>query len=239
MNDSTSMATANFFDPDAWCGLDLAGHRKLLANELTDRLGAGLGIREVMIESGPVARPYDLTVLVETDVGRLRTHLWSHDQAVIFCDPAIHPANRKQIGPDLAVTAAATRLKLRLRVPYDLEPRGLVIRLQPEPGVTRTWTAEHSRFRRKTAVTREDVVEKADDLDVRDLLAHFYVGPSLRLVSGAGEAFLLPEAVEVEGRLVTLCRHCEHWSEGSHPTCPNCRAEPVETVLASRPPKRR
>jgi hypothetical protein len=74
-------------------------------------------------------------------------------------------------------------------------------------------------------------------VDLRDLLAHFYSGPSLRAVAEDGTAFLLPAATEEEGRLVTLCLACRHWSEGSAATCPDCGGA-VETVLAARPARR-
>ena len=38
--------------------------------------------------------------------------------------------------------------------------------MEPEPGVQRTWSAEHSTFRKRTAVVREDRVERPGDLDV-------------------------------------------------------------------------
>lgn len=222
------------FDPDAWCGLGFHEHRERLARALEEALAGVEGVREVRVEAGTVGREYDLTALVETDVGRLRTPLWSHDRATIFCDASIHPANREPLAPGRATADAADRLRRRLRVPYTLESRGLTVTLEPEPGVTRTWTAEHSRFRRRTAVTREDLVEDSADVDVRDLLAHFYTGPSLRLVGADGAAFLLPAAAEVEGPLVTLCRAGRHWADGVHERCPECGGV-VEVVVAARP----
>jgi hypothetical protein len=123
-------------------------------------------------------------------------------------------------------------------VPFTLEARGLTLKLEPEPGVERTWTAERSRFRNRTAVTREDVVTaKAAEMDVRDLLAHFYTGPSLRAVADDGTAFLLPAASDEEGRLVTLCAACGRWHDDASAACPDC-GDPTEVVLATRPPRR-
>lgn len=229
---------ASAFEPEVWDSLSLAERRDALAEAIAEGLGDGVGVRSVTIEIGPIGREYDLTVLVETDVGRLRTPLWSHARAQIFVDRSIHAANRAQIGPSVAVRDAVERLRTRIAVPYRLESRGLTFEQTPEEGVARTWTAEHSRFRKRTAVTREDLVERAADLDVRDLLAHFYSGPSIRLVSPEGESFLLNEAVEVEGELVTLCRSCSHWSPGSAEVCGKCGGNAVDTVVAARPPKR-
>lgn len=225
-------------DPEEWCSLDLAGRRARLVAALEAALAGTDGLTAVVVEVGPIGREYDLTAVAETDVGRLRTPLWSHARATIFCDPSVHPANRAQYAPADAVRDAADRLRRRLAVPYRLESRGLTITLSPEAGVERTWTAEHSLFRKRTAVTREDRIERPGDLDVRDLLAHFYTGPALRLVNETGENFLLPEASEAEGPLVTLCLDCDRWSEGAKERCPNCDGERVETVIAVRPGRR-
>lgn len=221
---------------NTWCELDLPARRNRLAAALAEELAGIPGLLDVVIEVGPIGREYDLTAVVETDVGRLRTPLWSHARATIYCDLSIHPANREQFSPDVAVRAAADRLRRRLAVEYRLESRGLTVTMSPETGVTRTWTAEHSRFRRRTAVTREDVIEEASpDLDVRDLLAHFYAGPSLRLIGEKGEAFLLPAAGEVEGPPVTLCHACKQWSDGLIAECPHCGSDRVDPVIAVRP----
>jgi hypothetical protein len=222
------------FDPDAWCALDLTARRRALAGALASALAGVEAVTAVAIEVGPIGREYDLTAMVETDVGRLRTPLWSHARATIFCDSSIHPANRRQLSPGPAVEAAADRLRRRLAVPFRLEARGLTITLAPAEGVERTWTAEHSAFRRRTAVVREDRVQRAGDLDVRDLLAHFYTGPSLRLVSDAGEPFLLPSASDAEGPRVTLCHACHHWGEGVTPRCPHCGSDAVDPIVAAR-----
>jgi len=225
-------------DPDLWCPLSDRERRELLARAVHDALRDEAGVTGARIEVGPVERPYDYTAVVETDVGDLRTPLWSHAKATIFCDPSVHAANRRQLAPAAEVDRAADRLRRRLAVPFTLETRGLTLTLAPEPGVERTWTAERSRFRNRVAVTREDVVTaKAEDGDVRDLLAHFYTGPSLRAVAGDGTAFLLPAQVEAEGRLVTLCERCGKWREGAAEACADCGG-PVEVVLASRPPRR-
>jgi hypothetical protein len=221
-------------DLERWCSLSFAERRDLLASALLEALDGAEGLSGVRIEPGPVGREYDMSAVAETDVGRLRTPLWSHARAGIFCDSSIHPANRVQVGPQQAVREAADRLRRRLAVPYTLESRGLTISWSPEEGVERTWTAEHSLFRKRTAVTREDRVQQAGELDVRDLLAHFYTGPSLRLVSDKGEAMLLPGAGEVEGEVVTLCRGCRHWSDGGHDRCSECGSERVEAVIAAR-----
>lgn len=231
------MSHPELFDPDAWCPLSFAEHRALLAAAVRAAIGHEDVVRDVVIESGTLGREYDLTVLVETDVGRMRTPLWSHARATIFCDPSIHPANRGQLAPGKAVAEAAARIRARIAVPFSLESRGLTVTLSLEEGVERVWTSERSRFRNRTAVTREDRVRDADDVDVRDLLAHFYEGPSLRLVGEDGTTFLLPEAVEVEGPLVTLCHGCGRWSEGAGPTCPGCGAD-GDVVIAARPPRR-
>ena len=194
-------------------------------------------MRDTRIEAGTVDRPYDYTAVVETDVGNLKTPLWSDARARIFCDPSIHAANRRQLAPGLDLRKAAEQLRSRLDVRFSLETRGLTLAMTPEPGVQRTWTAERARFRDRTAVSREDVIEKAADVDLRDLLAHFYSGPSLRAVAEDGTAFLLPAASEEEGRLVTLCLACRRWAEGAAATCAECGG-PVETVLAARPARR-
>ena len=224
-------------DPDLWCPLTDRERREALARALLEALEGAPGVRGTRIEVGPVDRPYDYTAVAETDVGDLKTPLWSHARAQVFCDGSIHAANRKQIAPGLEVERAAERLRRRLAVPFTLEARGLQLTLEPEAGVERTWTAERSRFRNRTAVTREDVVAKAADVDVRDLLAHFYTGPSLRAVGPDGEAFLLPAGSEEEGRLVTLCPACGRWEEGSRATCAHCGAA-ADTVMAVRPGRR-
>src|SRR4051812_43456233 len=165
--------------PDLWGALDDRERREALARAMFDALRDAPGVKGARIEVGPVERPYDYTAVIETDVGDLRTPLWSHARATIFCDPSIHSANRKQLAPALEVDRAAERLRRRLGVPFTLESRGLTLKLEPEPGVERTWTAERSRFRSRTAVSREDVVAAAPaEIDVRDLLRHFYTGPS-------------------------------------------------------------
>jgi len=225
-------------DPDLWCPLTDRERRELLARAVHDALRDAPGVTGARIEVGPVERPYDYTAVVETDVGDLRTPLWSHARATIFCDPSIHVANRKQLAPAIDLERAAERLRRRLAVPFTLESRGLTLKLEPEPGVERTWTAERSRFRSRTAVSREDVVTaKTEEVDVRDLLAHFYTGPSLRAVAEDGTAFLLRAQGEEEGRLVTLCVACGKWTEGSAAACPDC-AGPTEVVMAVRPPRR-
>lgn len=223
-------------DPEAWSALSDRERRGRLADALGAALEGAPGVRGARIEVGTVERPWDLTAVAETDVGDLRTPLWSHARAEIFRDGSIHPANRRQVAPGPEVEAAAARLRSRLDVRFTLESRGLELALEPEPGVRRTWTAERARFRSRTAVTREDVVENADVEDVRDLLAHFYVGPSLR-VSDGEEAWLLPAAAEVEGETVTLCRACRRWSDGAHARCPDCGG-PADPVVAARPPRR-
>ena len=229
--------SGGLFDPEEWCGGSFTEHRERLAEALRDELGAMEGVTEVVVEAGTVGREYDLTAMVETDVGRLRTALWSHARAAIYCDPSVHPANRAQLAPGHAVREAADRLRRRLGARFSLESRGLTVEMSPEEGVVRTWTAERALFRNRTAVTREDRVENAGDVDVRDLLAHFYVGPSLRVTGADGTAFLLPEASEVEGPLATLCHACGRWSEGAHASCPDCGAV-GEIVIAARPPRR-
>ena len=224
-------------DPEAWCALGFAEQRALLAAALRERLGGSEGVNDVVIEAGTIGREYDLTAMVETDVGRLRTPLWSHARAAIYCDPSVHGANRRQLAPALAVEEAADRVRRRLSVRFSLESRGLTVTMTPEEGVERLWTAERSLFRNRTAVTREDRVHNAGEVDVRDLLAHFYTGPSLRVTGEDGSAFLLPEASEAEGPLVSLCHACRRWSDGAHPSCPDC-GEPVDVVTAARPPRR-
>jgi hypothetical protein len=224
-------------DPQRWCGLNFAEHRRHLADALAAELSDQEFVSEVVIEAGSVGREYDLTAAVRTDVGTLRTALWSHARAMIHCDASVHPANRAQFAPMLAVREAADRLRRRLAVPYALESRGLTITLHPEDGVERLWTAERSKFRNRTAVTREDRVLNAGEVDIRDLLAHFYTGPSLRMVSEGGEAMLLPEASEVEGTLVSLCHACGRFRTGSHDRCAECDGV-SEVVVAARPSRR-
>lgn len=231
------MEFPELFDPDLWCPLTGRERRDRLAAALLAELKDAPGVMDTRIEVGPVDRPHDYTGVVETDVGDMKTPLWSHARAVVFCDPSIHSANRRQLAPGLEVQRAAARLRTRLDVRFALETRGLTLTLSPEPGVERTWTAERARFRDRTAVTREDVIARAGDVDLRDLLAHFYTGPSLRVVGQDGEAFLLPAASEEEGRLVTLCQACHRWQEGSAEECAECGG-PVDTVLASRPGRR-
>jgi hypothetical protein len=224
-------------EPDLWAALTDRERRELLAAALLAALKDAPGVSGTRIEVGPVERPYDYTGVAETDVGDLRTPLWSHARATIYVDPSIHPANRKQLAPGPEVAKAAERLRARLAVPFALESRGLTVTMVPEPGVQRTWVAERARFRDRTAVSREDVVAKAGDVDVRDLLAHFYTGPSLRMVAEDGTAFLLPASSEEEGRLVALCQACAHWSEGPASACPACGG-PVDVVRAVRPTRR-
>lgn len=224
-------------EPGAWSELGFAEHREILAAALREALAGAAGVEEVTLEAGGVGSEYDFTAVVATDVGRLRTPLWSHARAMIYGDPSVHPANRAQLAPLHAVREAADRLRRRLEVPYALESRGLTVKLQPEPGVERVWTAERSLFRNRTAVTREDRVLDSAEVDVRDLLAHFYVGPSLRLVPEEGEPFLLPAATEAEGPVVSLCWSGGHFTEGAHASCPTC-GERAEVVVAARPPRR-
>lgn len=232
------MEDPELHDPDLWCPLTPPERRERLAHAIHAALADLPFVQGARIEVGSVDRPFDYTAVVATDVGELKTPLWSHARAQVFCDPSIHPANRRQLAPGPEVQRAAERLRRRLTARYTLESRGLSLEMEPEPGVRRTWTAERARFRNRTAVTREDVVANADEVDVRDLLAHFYTGPSLRVEGeGGGEPFLLPAAVEEEGRLVTLCPACGHWAEGALPACPSCGA-PGEVALAVRPPRR-
>jgi hypothetical protein len=237
---TSEMATdaPELHDPDLWGALTDRERREALARAMSDALKDAPGVKGTRIEVGPVERPYDYTAVAETDVGDLRTPLWSHARATVFCDPSIHPANRRQLAPAAEVERAVDRLRRRLAVPFTLEARGLTLRLEPEPGVERTWTAERSRFRNRTAVSREDVVTaKAAEMDVRDLLAHFYTGPSLRAVGDDGTAFLLPPSSDEEGRIVSLCPACGRWHEGTTSPCPACGAA-TEVVVAARPPRR-
>ena len=231
------MSYPELLDPDLWCPLSPAERRELLARALYDAIQDAPGVGGARIEIGPVDRPFDYTAVAETDVGDLKTALWSNARSMIFCDASIHSANRRQLAPGPEVERAADRLRRRLTVSYTLESRGLTLKMEPEPQVERTWTAERARFRNRTAVTREDVVTNAAEVDVRDLLAHFYSGPSLRAVGEDGTAFLLPAATEEEGRHITLCIACGRWEEGSHDRCSTCDG-PVESVVASRPARR-
>ncbi|CAN5666745.1 hypothetical protein BH23GEM6_BH23GEM6_20670 [soil metagenome] len=231
------MDESALLDPGAWCELSFSEHRRLLGEALRQALHDAAWVTEVSIEAGTLGREYDLTAAVRTDVGTLRTELWSHARAMTYCDGSVHPANRAQFAPGLAVSQAARRLLGRLSVPYALESRGLTIRMEPEAGVERVWTAERSLFRNRTAVTREDRVLNSGDVDVRDLLAHFYSGPSLRLVGEDGDAMLLPERSETEGRVVSLCPVGRHFSEGSHESCPECGGL-TEVVIAARAGRR-
>lgn len=230
---------AELLEPDLWCALPDPDRRRLLAESLHAALRDAPGVRGARVQVGPAERAYDLVAVLETDVGDLRAPLWSHVRASIFCDASIHPANRRQIGPGIALQRCVDDLRRRLAVPLTLEARGASISLAPEDGVERTWTAERSRFRGKTLVTREDRVSNPpDDLDLRDLLAHFYTGPGLRLLDPEGNALLLPARAEPEdGPLVSLCEGCGRWTEGPVPACPHCRA-PVNTVVAMRPARR-
>ena len=233
------MATDALHDPDLWSALSDRERREALASALLDALRGAPGVKGARIEVGPVERPYDYTAVAETDVGDLRTPLWSHARATIFCDASIHPANRRQLAPAAEVERAAERLRRRLAVPFTFEARGLTLKLEPEPGVERTWTAERSRFRNRTAVSREDVVTAASgDTDVRDLLAHFYTGPSLRAVGEDGTAFLLPGQSDEDGRTVSLCSACDRWHDGDVPQCTGCGAPTDVVVVARRAPRR-
>lgn len=232
------MSEIDLLDPDGWCALSFAEQREALAAAVSAALPAEAGVVGVQIEAGALGREYDLTVLLETDVGRMRAPLWSHARASIFCDPSVHAANRRQLAPGLAVAEAVDQLRRRLGASFRLESRGLTITLTPEDGVERVWTAERSLFRNRTAVSREDrVLNPAGDIDVRDLLAHFYTGPSLRVQGADGEAFLLPAASEVEGPLVSLCQACSRWMPGAHDACEECGG-PTDVVVAARPPRR-
>ena len=232
------MNETTLFEPDLWCSLSLAEHRTFLAEALLRELGAEAGVTGAAIQVGPMDRPYDLTAVIETDVGPLRTPLWSHARASIFCDVSIHPDNRRQLAPGSALQEAADRLRRRLAVPFRLESRGLTVTLRLEDGVERVWSAERSLFRGKTAVSREDRVENPGDVDLRDMLAHFYSGPALRLVAEDGTAFLLPAATEGEdANLLSLCYRCHWWEDGSHSECRNCGAA-MDIVAATRPVRR-
>jgi hypothetical protein len=223
---------------DAWCALNVAELRALLGDAARSDLSSIPGVEEVEIEAGSVGREYDLTLAVRTDTGVLRAPLWSHARAMVFHDRSVHPANRSNFAPHAALDEAIARIRERLEVPFALESRGLVITISPEPGVERTWTADQSRFRKRTAVTREDrVIDPPAEMDVRDLLAHFYDGPSLRLVADDGAPFLLPGSDGAEGPLISLCQSCRHWSDGSLPECPECGSA-VDTIIAARPPRR-
>jgi hypothetical protein len=224
-------------EPQSWCGLTFPEHRALLAEALREALREVACVSEIVIEAGTIGREYDFAAAVRTDVGTLRTPLWSHARAMIYCDGSIHPANRAQFSPAGAVREAADRLLRRLEVPYALESRGLTVTLAPEDGVERVWTAERSMFRNRTAVTREDRVLNPGEVDIRDLLAHFYTGPSLRLVSESGEAMLLPEAGEAEGAVVSLCHRCGRFQEGSVESCSECGGV-ADVVVAARPSRR-
>jgi hypothetical protein len=225
-------------EPDLWCERTFPERRAMLAEALRQQLGDIDAVNEVMIEAGTVGREYDLNAAVGTDVGWLRTALWSHARAMIFCDGSIHEANRRQLAPAIAVREAADRLRRRLGARFELESRGLTVRYAVEPAVERIWSAERSRFRNRTAVVREDRVEnEPEGGDLRDLLARFYSGPSLRVEGADGTVFLLPEATDVEGPLVTLCHACGHWEAGAHPSCPSCGGA-TDVVVAARPPRR-
>jgi hypothetical protein len=81
------------------------------------------------------------------------------------------------------------------------------------------------------------VTTPAAETDVRDLLAHFYTGPSLRAVADDGTAFLLAASHDEEGRRVSLCAACGRWSEGTADRCEACGAF-AEVVVVTRPPRR-
>jgi hypothetical protein len=223
--------------PRLWCEHTFAEHRAILAEALLVQLQDVGAVKEVMIEAGTLGREYDLTAAVETEVGWLRTPLWSHARAMIFCDASIHEANRRQLAPAIAVQEAADRLGRRLGARFQLESRGLTVSYAAEPGVERIWAAERSRFRNRKAVVREDRVENEPEGDLRDLLARFYSGPSLRVTGADGTVFLLPDASDVEGPLAALCHACRHWEPGVHPSCPSCGAA-TDVVIAARPPRR-
>lgn len=232
------MSDIDLTEPGSWCAPSFGEQRNALARAVAAALGDLDFVTAVEVEAGTVGREYDLTVAVQTDVGVLRAPLWSHARATVYCDESIHPANRRQLSPAQAVTETADRLSRRLRAPFALESRGLTVRVPLEDGVDRVWTAERARFRNRTAVTREDVVRNAAaDIDVRDLLSHFYSGPSIRAVGENGEAFLLREAAEVEGPIVSLCQVCGRWAPGSLEDCPDCGA-PTDVVVAARPARR-
>jgi hypothetical protein len=228
----------DLFDPAPWCELADIVRRERLGAALAAVLADAPGFRDAYVRVGPVDRPYDLTAVVETDVGLLRAALWSHARADIFCDASVHPANRVRFAPGHALREAAERLRPRLSARFTLESRGLTVSLPLEPGVERVWTAERSRFSGKTSVTREDRVASAKDVDLRDLLAHFYSGPSLRLQGEDGTAILLPAGTDPEdGPLVSLCPACSRWADEPLPECAACGAS-TEVVLALRPARR-
>ncbi|MDR0787233.1 MAG: hypothetical protein LBG44_05150 [Gemmatimonadota bacterium] len=227
--------------PENWRVLGFSRRREILVALLKAELeAAGFAgiITDLRIEPGPIGREYDLTALVETDVGRLRTPLWSHARAMLYCDSSLHASNRVRFDPTAAIREATHRLRDRLAVPFRLESRGLTITLPREGDAERSWTAEHSLFRKRTAVVREDRVEGASEVDVRDLLARFYTGPSLRLVDEQGAAFFLRGGDEVEGPMITLCHACGHWSEGTAGSCSGCASDAVDTIIAARVPAR-
>ena len=90
---------SDLFSPDRWCVLSFAEKRDALAEALRSALADFDAVKEVVIEAGSIGREYDLTALVETDVGRLRTPLWSHARATLFCDSSVHAANREPLAP--------------------------------------------------------------------------------------------------------------------------------------------
>jgi hypothetical protein len=232
------MTSNILFDPDVWCTRTFPEHRELLANALLLELAAPAGVVGANIQVGPVHAPYDLTAAVETDVGVLRTALWSHARAEIFCDPSVHRENRSRFAPGHALKAAAQVLLRRIAVPVKLESRGLTLALQLEDTLERVWSAEKSLFRGKTAVIREDRISDPGEADLRELLAHHYTGPSLRLTLEDGSALFLPGAGDdSEGPLVSLCVRCNRWEEGVLERCAACES-PVEVVHASRPARR-
>ncbi len=235
----STTADSVLFDPDLWFPVSDAERRGILAAALLQELDGAPGVQGTRIEVGPVGRGYDLTAVVDTDVGDLRAPLWSHVRASIFCDASIHPANRRQLAPGLAVRAAAENFRARLAVPIALESRGATLTLALEKGVERAWIAERSRFRGKTTVTREDrITNPPEDLDLRNLLAHFYTGPGLRLVDSEGNSLLLPAQADPEdGPLVSLCGACHRWTNSPVDACPEC-GSPVDTVIATRPARR-
>src|SRR3712207_4968941 len=118
------MEIQELFDPDLWCPLTERERRDLLARALLEALDGMAGVQDTRIDPGTVDRPYDYTAVVETEVGALKTPLWSHARAQIFCDPSIHPANRGQLAPGLDLRRAAERLRARLDVRFTLETRG-------------------------------------------------------------------------------------------------------------------
>ena len=221
------MAVNELLEPDVWCELDFLEQSARLARAVGAALGDSPAVHEVRVEAGPPGREYDLTVAVETDVGVLRTALWSHARAVIFCDPSVHVANRRQLAPGLELERAAAELRARLAVPFRLESRGLTLALAPEPGVERTWTAERALFRNRTAVTREDRVLKPPARWTCATCSP--TSTSARRCAWwarTAQAFLLPAATEAEGPLVSLCRACGRWAEGAHESCPELRRPP-------------